>query len=86
MLLSNDEKEGEEDDIASIPIYIEDVMQRALKFGFEPSPHPHGTPATPFSFFAISAVALPRLPTFHTLSNTLSALCFVLGLIDSLTF
>jgi len=39
-------KRGDEDDIASIPIYIEDVMQRALKFGFEPSPHPYGTPAT----------------------------------------
>ena len=37
--LSSEEEEGDEDDIAPIPIYIEDVMQRALKLVFEPSPH-----------------------------------------------
>jgi len=37
--LSSEEEEGDEDDTASIPIFIEDVMQRALKLVFEPSPY-----------------------------------------------
>ena len=37
--LSSEEEERDDEDRASIPIFIEDVMQRALKLVFESFPH-----------------------------------------------